>query len=281
MSFETLVDGIDFGEGPRWHDGRLWYSDFYHHTVYAVTADGHREAMVEVPNQPSGLGWMPDGRMLIVSMLDRKVMVWDGTTLDEHADLSSVATFHCNDMVVDSAGRAYVGNFGFDLHSLIPGDDMTMATMAIVEPDGSVRAGAGDLAFPNGCVITPDDKTLIVGQSMNGKYEAFDLDADGSMTNRRLWAEIPRSAPDGCTLDAAGGIWFADARGNRVVRVVEGGEITNTMGLDQGTYACMLGGDDGRTLFVLTAASAGPEAAGAGTGAIHYTRVEHAAAGRP
>ena len=251
-ALEVLIDGIDFGEGPRWHDGRLWYSDFLQHAVFTVTVDGRRETAVEIDDQPSGLGWLPDGRLLLVSMHDRKVLrrEHDGT-LVEHADLSGVATAPCNDMVVAADGTAYVGNFGFDVFG-----------------GGSVRrsgAGAGDAerrgrawrprrcAFPNGSVITPDGRTLIVGESFGRCYTAFAIGADGSLSGRRTWADLPGRSPDGCSLDAEGAIWFANAAGTTVVRVREGGEITDEIEIGQPTFACALGGDDGRTLFVVSA----------------------------
>jgi sugar lactone lactonase YvrE len=280
-ALSTLIDGIDFGEGPRWHEGRLWYSDFYQHTVYAVDAEGTREPIVEVAGQPSGLGWLPDGTLLVVSMVDRKLMRFDGTTLSEHADLSGVAGFHCNDMVVDGRGNAYVGNFGFDLFTQGL-EGAAPAKLALVRPDGSVEVAADELMFPNGSVITPDGSTLIVGETLGARYTAFDIAADATLSSPRTWASLEGYAPDGCTLDAAGGIWFADAVGARVVRVLEGGHITDTIDVGTGTFACMLGGDDGRTLFVLTAPGADPtQAAGAAAGAVLITRVEHPRAGRP
>jgi sugar lactone lactonase YvrE len=279
--FEILVDGVDFGEGPRWHDGRLWYSDFYQHAIYAVDLDGNRETILEVDGQSSGLGWMPDGSLLFVSMLDRKVMRWDGSSVTEHADLSSVATFHCNDMVVSATGHAYVGNFGWDLFTEGV-EGARPATLAHVAPDGTATAAAGDLGFPNGSVITPDGSTLIVGETMGAQYTAFSIDDDGSLGDRRIWASVEGYAPDGCTLDADGGIWFADALGARVVRVVEGGEITDTLDTGIGTFACVLGGDDGRTLFVLTAPGADPaEVDGVAGGSILTTRVAAPHAGLP
>ncbi|MEZ5379253.1 MAG: SMP-30/gluconolactonase/LRE family protein [Acidimicrobiales bacterium] len=277
----VLVDGVDFGEGPRWHDGRLWYSDFYHQTVYAVTPDGEQEAIVRVEQQPSGLGWLPDGQLLIVSMKDRRLLRYDGTDLHLHADLSDVAAFWCNDMVVDERGNAYVGNFGFDLFTA-GRDAATTATLALVRPDGTVEAAAPDLGFPNGSVITSDGRTLIVGESMASRFTAFDINDDATLTNRRVWAETPGCVPDGCTLDAEGGIWVADARGQRVVRYVEGGELTDEIATDQPAFACMLGGDDGTTLFILTAPSSSPElVAGQGKGAIVNATVAHPRAGRP
>ncbi len=279
-NLDVLVDGLDFGEGPRWHDGRLWYSDFYRHGVFAVTPDGAREQVVEVDDHPSGLGWLPDGRLLFVAMKSRTVRrrEHDGTVV-VHADLSGLATGRCNDMVVASNGDAYVGNFGSDLWA---GEPMRPATLALVRPDGTVEAAAEGLEFPNGTVITPDGRTLIVGESMGRRYTAFDIGDDGRLSNRRLWADLGGIGPDGCTLDADGAIWCADARNGVVVRVLEGGEITDRVDAGQPAYACALGGDDGRTLFVVCAASPREdEVAGTGTGTIRTLRVDVPHAGLP
>ena len=277
---ELLVDGLDFGEGPRWHDGRLWYSDFYQHNVYAVSPGGARETILDLGSeQPSGLGWMPDGSLLVVAMTARRVLrVADGE-VTIHADLSEIATWHCNDMVVAADGTAYVGNFGWDIehdrgHPLA-------ATLAVVRPDGSVQSGPGDLLFPNGSVITPDGSTLVIAETFGGRFSAFPLDADGCPGEGREWAPVPGAAPDGCTLDSDGGIWFADAAGSGLVRVLEGGTITDRLPTPQPAYACMLGGDDGRTLFILTAPGAGADRAGTGEGCIWTTTVEHAGVGLP
>lgn len=279
---DVLVDGVDFGEGPRWRDGRLWYSDFYQHAVYTVSPEGHRERVVEVMTQPSGLGWLPDGSLLIVSMVDRKVLRFADGVLADYADLSGIATFHCNDMVVSATGHAYVGNFGWDLFALGI-DGAGPATLAHIAPDGTVTPAAEGLLFPNGSVITPDGTTLIVGETLGAQYTAFTINDDGSLTDRRIWASLGEGvAPDGCTLDAAGGIWFADALGARVARVVEGGEITDVIETGVGTFACTLGGHDGATLYILTAPGAAPEeVAGKGLGAILQTRVAAPHAGLP
>ena len=277
---ELLVDGLDFGEGPRWHDGRLWYSDFYQHNVYAVSPGGARESILDLGSeQPSGLGWMPDGSLLVVAMTARRVLrVADGE-VTIHADLSEIATWHCNDMVVAADGTAYVGNFGWDIEH--DRGHPQAATLAVVRPDGSVQSGPGDLLFPNGSVITPDGSTLVIAETFGGRFSAFPLDADGCPGEGREWAPVPGAAPDGCTLDSAGGIWFADAAGSGVVRVLEGGTITDRLPTPQPAYACMLGGDDGRTLFILTAPGAGADRAGTGEGCIWTTTVEQAGAGLP
>ena len=280
-NWELLVDGVDFGEGPRWRDGVLWYSDFYQRAIYSVTPDGTRTARYsDLDDRPSGLGWLPDGTLLVVFMTSRRVMRDDGTgTLVQHADLSHVASWHCNDMIVDAVGNAYVGNFGFDLEAQAP---FGPANLALVRPDGTVEVAAADMSFPNGSVITPDGSTLIVGQSFGGDYVAFTINDDATLTDRREWAAIPGTAPDGCTLDAAGGIWFADALNPQVIRVEEGGAITDRLVTPQSTFACVLGGDDGRTLFALCAPGSHPdEVEGKAGGAIYTTRVEHPHAGRP
>lgn len=279
--WELLVDGVDFGEGPRWRDGVLWYSDFHQRAIYRVTVEGERSAVFSgLEDRPSGLGWLPDGTLLVVFMTSRRVMrdAGDGT-LVEHADLSDIAAWHCNDMVVAANGNAYVGNFGFDLDAM---SSFATADLALVRPDGSTAVAAEGMAFPNGSVITPDGSTLIVGQSFGGDYVAFTIGDDGTLTDRRQWADIPGTAPDGCTLDAEGGIWFSDALGSQVVRVEEGGRVTDRIATPQSTYACMLGGDDGRTLFTLCAPGSDPaEVAGAAAGAIYTTRVAHPHAGLP
>ncbi|MGE0880285.1 MAG: SMP-30/gluconolactonase/LRE family protein [Acidimicrobiia bacterium] len=280
MTIETFVDGVDFGEGPRWHDGALWYSDFFHHAVYRVSPGGVRERVLTLETQPSGLGWLPNGDLLVVSMLDRSLKRWDGTTLTDYADLSGIATFHCNDMVVSATGHAYVGNFGWNIYAgrtpIVP------ATLAHVTPDRTVHAAADGLLFPNGSVITPDGSTLIIGESSGSRYTAFRIAADGSLHDRRVWADTPGSRPDGCTLDAEGGIWFADAGGARVQRVLEGGRITHTVDMGMNTFACALGGAHGRTLYVLLApSSAEAEVAGKGLGRIVAFDVEAPHAGLP
>ncbi|HMK10037.1 MAG TPA: SMP-30/gluconolactonase/LRE family protein [Acidimicrobiales bacterium] len=246
---EVLFEGLSFGEGPRWHDGRLWVSDFYTHRVLAIADDGTAETIVEVPNRPSGLGWLPDGRLLVVSMTDRRLLRLDGATLVEHADLSAVASGDCNDMVVDASGRAYVGNFGYDFaHRGTP----KAATLALVGPDGAVSAAASDLQFPNGTVITPDGATLVLGETFGRRLTAFDIAPDGSLSNRREWADLGNVTPDGICLDEEGGIWVADPTNSQCVRVLEGGQVTDRIPTERGCFACMLGGPDRRTLHLVT-----------------------------
>ncbi|MGH8974243.1 MAG: SMP-30/gluconolactonase/LRE family protein [Acidimicrobiia bacterium] len=263
----TIAEGLSYLEGPRWRAGCLYVSDFYNKRVAAITPDGAIATVVTVEKQPSGIGWLPDGSMLVVSMKDRRVLRLEGDgKLVEHADLSGLATWHCNDMVVDSQGRAYVGHFGFDL---MGGADPGPAAVIRVDPDGTATLAAKDMLFPNGMVITPDGRTLIAAESLGQRLTAFDIESDGSLGNRRTWAafgEPPTAtdfggamaqlkvAPDGICLDAEGCVWFADAFGNRVVRTREGGEIVEEISTgDLGVFACMLGGGNGRTLFMCAA----------------------------
>lgn len=275
----VLVEDLRFPEGPRWHEGRLWVSDQHDGKVIAVTPDGSVETVVEVPAGPSGLGWLPDGRLLVVSMQDRRLLRLDPDGLAEVADLTPFATWHCNDMVVDARGRAYVGNFGFDLDA---GVEPVTACIALVEPDGGVRVAADELRFPNGTVITPDGRTLVVGESYGGCLTAFDVAPDGSLSGRRLWAKLSGAVPDGICLDAEGAIWSACPLTGRVLRVLEGGEVTDVVDVTRkGAYACMLGGPERTTLFVCTADSSNPEHTGIRSGAIEVCAVSVPGAGWP
>ena len=277
---ETLVDGLCFGEGPRWHLGRLYFSDMHGNTVYAVDTSGNLEAIVKLDDdEPSGLGWLPDGRMLIVSMRNRKLLVLDSGVLAEFADLSGIATYHCNDMVTDLKGRSYVGNFGYDLHN---NAEFQKAALILVHPDGTTELAADGLSFPNGTVITPDGKTLIVGESFGARLTAFDISPDGSLTNRREWAKMDGAVPDGICLDDAGGIWVASPVSNEALRVIEGGEVTDRVKTENQAYACMLGGLDGKTLFIMTSRSSHPdECKKEKSAAVEFVTVKHPGAGLP
>ncbi len=253
---ETLLDGLCFPEGPRWHDGALWFSDMHDHRVLRLDAGGRAETVVEVPQQPSGLGWRPDGRLLVVSMLDRRLLRLEPTGLVEVADLSALATCHCNDMVVDAAGRAYVGNFGFDLHQ--PDFAFRHAEIILVEPDGTARVVARELSFPNGTVITPDGGTLIVGESFATRLTAYDIAPDGGLANRREWAKLDGCTPDGICLDAEGAVWLASPVSSECVRVAAGGRVLDRVAVATQAFACILGGADRRTLFICTAADSHP-----------------------
>ena len=245
--------GFTFAESPRWHDGAFWFSDFHDCKVYRVEGEEEPEAVAEVPGEPSGLGWLPDGRLLVVSMIDRKLMRIDPDGLKVHADLGGIATWHCNDMVVDEDGRAYVGNFGAAW-----GEEPTPATLARVDPDGTVTAAAENLDFPNGCVISADGKLLIVAETVGGRLTAFDRDDSGALGNRRVWAEVP-GTPDGICMDAAGAVWVA-AGAEGVMRVAEGGEILDRVAVTENlAVACMLGGMDRKVLYVMTTINAATE----------------------
>lgn len=245
--------GFTFAESPRWHDDALWFSDFHDCTVYRVEGDATPEAVAQVPGEPSGLGWLPDGRLLVVSMTDRKLMRLDPDGLKEHADLGAIATYHCNDMVVDGEGRAYVGNFGAAW-----GEEPQPARLARVDPDGAVSVAAEGLDFPNGCAISADGELFLVAETVGGRLTAFDRDQSGALSNRRVWAEVP-GTPDGICLDAEGAVWVA-AGTEGVMRVAEGGEILDRVEVTENlAVACMLGGADRKTLFVMTTINAGTE----------------------
>ena len=285
----VLAGGLHFGEAPRWHDGVLWFSDFFDYAVKTVDLDGHIAVKLSMADRPSGLGWMPDGSMLIVSMTARALLRLDQGRLALHADLSGIATFHCNDMVVDTAGRAYVGNFGFDLDTNeingTLGEVLAThagATIARVDPDGSVHAAADGLMFPNGTVITPDGRTMIVAESFANRLTAYDVADDGSLSNRRLWADLGTRTPDGICLDADGAIWVANPIINECFRVGEGGDILDVIETDNRCFACMLGGPDRRTLFMLTSRySLAVEAAVHRTGNVLVADVDVPGAGLP
>jgi len=254
--FKVLLDGLMFTEGPRWHDGKLFFSDMHAHKVMSVDLEGEAQTVVEVPTWPSGLGWLPDGHMLIVSMTDRKVLRLDPDGLKTHADLDTLASFYCNDMVVDGKGRAYVGNFGYDLLSGAP---QKPAELILVNPDGSARVAADGFDFPNGTVISPDGKTLVVGESMGHRLTAFNIQADGSLTNRRPFADLGEAVPDGIALDAEGAIWVASPMSKELLRVRDGGAVAERLKFDTMPIACALGGADRRTLFMLTSDSIDPD----------------------
>ncbi len=275
----VLIDGLAFPEGPRWRAGKLYFSDMHAHQVLAIGMSGPCEVICEVPGQPSGLGWLPDGRMLVVSMKDRKLMRRDPDGLKTVADLSKLAPFDCNDMVVDVRGRAYVGNFGFDLYA---NETPRPTTLVMVSPDGATRVVAEDLMFPNGMVIAPDGKTLIVGETFGARLTAFDIAADGSLANRRVWADLGTSPPDGICLDAENAIWVACPTKSEVIRVKQGGEVIERIKVETDAFACMLGGAGGRVLFIATAPSSDPEKCRTGrNGRIEYARVEVPRAGLP
>jgi sugar lactone lactonase YvrE len=276
----VLTEGLMFPECPRWHEGKLWFSDMLAHKVMTVDLKGNTELIVEVPGSPAGLGWLPDGRLLIVSMRDRRLMRLDPEGLKEVCNLSKLASYHCNDMVVDTHGRAYIGNFGFDY--LSPTGNFQPARIVSVEPNGKAHIVADNLAFPNGTVITPDGRTLIVAETWAQRLTAFNIEVDGSLTNRRVWAEVAESTPDGICLDEEGAIWAASPLSGEVLRCCEGGKVTHRVRPHKQAFACMLGGPDRRTLFICTAESDNPDEAHAkASGMIETIRVEVPGAGLP
>ncbi|EOM75562.1 5-valerolactone hydrolase [Rhodococcus rhodnii LMG 5362] len=266
----TVLDGFAYLECPRWRDDRIWFVDFYTYRVFSAREDGSDlRVEAEVPQQPSGLGWLPDGRLLVVSMRDRSILRREADgTLVTHADLTSFTEHPLNDMLVDESGRAWVGNFGFDI---MRGADIEPTVLIRVDPDGTAAVVADDLWFPNGMALTGGG-VLVVGETVGNRMTAFDVAPDGSLTGRREWARfgpLPSSrvfaqalpqavlTPDGCCLDTEGAIWVADAVGGRVARVREGGEILEEISPGESgpanVFACMLGGSDGRTLYLCAA----------------------------
>jgi sugar lactone lactonase YvrE len=253
---QTLMTGIAFGESPRWHDDRLWFSDWGTQEIIAVDLEGESEVIVRVASFPFCIDFLPDGRLLIVSASDRLLLRRepDGP-LVTHADLSTLSEHPWNDIVVDARGNAYIGNIGFDF----PEAQFAPGTLALVTPDGSARQVADGVAFPNGIVVTPDNSTLIVAESYANRLTAFDITADGSLSNRRMWAELGGGVPDGICLDAEDAVWYGDVPNKRCVRVREGGEVLQTIALDRGCFACMLGGPDDKTLFMVAQEWSGME----------------------
>lgn len=289
-----IKEGLAFGEAPRWHKDRLVFSDFYRHGVFSILADGSDEQLIaHVPGQPSGLGWLPDDSLLIVSMTDRTVLRRrsDGS-LTVHADIAEHCGYWANDLVVGAEGTAYVGNFGFDLDSFLeehgvegvltpPGPPTT--NLVVLSPSGEILQVIDDMAFPNGSVITPDGGTLIVGETMRMRLTAFDITADGTLTNRRTFAQLELVPTDGICLDADGQVWVANALAPEAIRVKEGGQITERVTTSQTCFACMLGGASGTILFTMTAPSSDHKIVGAGPllGRIEACEVSVAGAGLP
>ncbi len=293
--YQTTVirEGLLFGEAPRWHDGRLWYSDFFRHGVFSINADGSDERReVTVDTQPSGLGWLADGSLLIVSMTTQTVLRYADGTLSDYADMSEYCTFWANDMVVSATGVAYVGNFGFDLDQFLrdlgtgePSDHPpTPTNLVVIGATGSLLQAVPEMHFPNGSVITPDGTTLIVAETMANRLSAFDIAPDGTLSARRTFAQLDGVAADGICLDDEGQVWVANPLTNECVRVRDGGEITARVHTTQNSYACMLGGTSGTTLFVMTAPTSSRfeiDETSTPHGCVEVAQVAVAGAGRP
>jgi sugar lactone lactonase YvrE len=277
----TIRDGLVMGESPRWHDGRLWVSDWGAGEILVMDADGSRaEVVARVDGLPFCFDFLPDGRALIVhGRAGRLVRLEPDGELAVVADLTALAPPPWNDIVVEGRGNAYVGCTGFDF----PGGEFAPGFIALVTPDGSLRRVADGVAFPNGVAVTPDDGTLILAESYGNCLTAWDIAADGSLSGRRVWADLGDGVPDGICIDAEGAVWYADVPNKRCVRVREGGEVLDTVTLDRGCFACMLGGADGTTLFVVASEWRGPSAiaAEAGTGVVVAVDAPAPHAGRP
>ncbi|MFI5043888.1 MAG: SMP-30/gluconolactonase/LRE family protein [Acidimicrobiales bacterium] len=279
----VLVSGLAMGESPRWHDGRLWLSDWAASELLLVDPDGSKTVVATIDSFPFCIDFLPGGDLLVMSSDDQRLLRRNSNgELVLHADLSAVSTFPWNEVAADGRGNVFVNGIGYDM---MGGEDPGKGQVAVVTPDGSVREVAGDLAFPNGMAITPDGSTLVVAESHGKCLTAFDIESDGSLANRRVWAALG-GAPDGITLDADGAIWTAcyldDSPHTCCIRVAEGGEVLDTIVLDQFCFSCALGGDDGMTLHLVVADWNGPEGVGDGrTGRVLTTRVSTPAAARP
>jgi sugar lactone lactonase YvrE len=280
----TLLTGLAFGESPRWHEGRLWVADWGAKEILAVTREGQREVIVKVsfPSFPLCFDWLPTGHLLLVSSREGRLLrLESGGSLVLHADLSGLAQqgHPWNEIVIDGRGNAYLNNQGFDF----PGGQFAPGTITLLTPHGTLRQVADGIAFPNGMAVTPDNSTLIVAESYGKKLTAFAIDASGSLSHRRVWAETGNDHPDGICLDAEGALWYADVGNKHCVRVREGGEVLQTAELDRGCFACMLGGADGKTLFIVATEWKGAEqmADGSRTGQVLTMRAPAPHAGWP
>jgi sugar lactone lactonase YvrE len=253
---QILLSGLQLGESPRWHEDRLWLSDWVAQEIMAVDLEGKSEVIVRLSSFPFCLDWLPDGRLLIVAGGDGLLLRRERNgSLVTQADLTSLADHPWNEIVVDGRGNAYLNNIGF----AFPDGAFAPGIIALVTPDGSTRQVADGVAFPNGMVVTPDNTTLILAESYGQRLTAFDIAADGTLANRRVWADLD-GYPDGICLDAEEAIWYADVPNKRCVRVRQGGEVLQTIDLDRGCFACILGGADHRTLFLVANEWGGPAA---------------------
>ena len=275
----TLATGVVLGESPRWHDGRLWFADWGAGRIVALGAGGAAEPVARVEGLPISFDWLPDGRMLVVAGAEGALLRRepDGS-LHPHADLTELGDPPWNDIVVGARGNAYVGRTGFEF----PAGEFAPGDIALVEPDGSARLVADGLALPNGLAIAPDGATLVAAESYGRRLTAFDVGEGGDLAGRRVWADLGDGVPDGICLDADGAVWYGDVPNRRCVRVREGGEVLDSVELDRGCFACMLGGDDGATLFMLAAEWGGSVASGGPpTGMVLAAPAPAPHAGRP
>jgi sugar lactone lactonase YvrE len=275
----VLMEGITFGESPRWHDGRVWFSDWGAHQVIALDPQDGHEVVITVDSFPMCIDFLPDGRLLVVDSARRRLLrrEFDGSIV-AHADLSAVSEKPWNDIVVDARGNAYVNTIGFDF----PGAEPAPGSVVFVTPDGAVRKVADDLAFPNGMAITADGETLIVAESYGNRLTAYDIGQTGDLTRRRTWAEVGADHPDGICVDADGAVWYADVGNRHCVRVREGGEVLDTVELDRGAFACILSrGDQQPQLYVVCQEWGGTEPPPAPTGQIVVFPAPAPGAGKP
>jgi sugar lactone lactonase YvrE len=281
----VLLDGLGMGESPRWHAGRLWLADWGGREVVAVDLEGRREVMARLPSAPFSIDWLPDGRLLVIAGREAQLLRAEhdetrDATLDVEADLGHLARTPWNEIVVDGRANIYLNNIGFEF----PGGAFAPGTVALLTADGAARQVAGGLAFPNGMAVTPDNTTLLVAESYAECLTAFDIGADGSLANQRLWANTPGDHPDGICLDAEGAAWYADVGTRRCVRVREGGAVLDEVRLELGAFACALGGPDLQTLFIVAADWSDPAALFAGrsrTGVVLAVPAPAARAGWP
>lgn len=274
----TWLTGLGLVESPRWHDGRLYFSDWTAHEVIALDLDGKHEVVARVESFPLCTAWRADGRLMIVDSRQGLLMRLepDGS-LVTHADLNGLGR-GWNDIAVDGRGNIYINRIGFDM---LAGGAFAPGYVVHVGPDGSAREVADDIAFPNGMAVTQDDSTLIVADSYGNRLTAFDIEADGGLSNRRVWADTGEDHPDGICIDAEGAVWYADVGNKHCVRVWEGGEVLQTVTVDRGCFACVLGGQDGKTLFIVAAEWRMPEMVPPGTGRVLSTQVMVPGAGWP
>ena len=251
---EVLLADLGLVESPRWHDGRLWFSDWIAGEIMAVDDVGTSEVMVRHSSLPLCFDFLPDGRLVLVSNQQRALLSLetDGR-LATYADLSALSPFGCNDIVIDGRGNAYVNSGNFDFAAGPPNDSVQPGFVALVSPDGVARVVADDIAFPNGMAVTPANDTLVVADSYRHHLIGFDIATDGGLAGRRVWADLGEDAPDGICLDAGGACWYADVPHRRCVRVAEGGQVLSTLSLDRGGFACMLSRTDKPSLYVVAA----------------------------